>query len=87
MEVGNRHNLDFGRLQLDIEHFLVYVLIQSPRFIYVIFQGIKITLINSNPPKLFTSISNSALGLFERCDSFLKKGATSEGTKLVPSFR
>ena len=79
MEVGNKHNLNFRRLELDIGHFLVKLLIQSPRSSYVLFQGIKITLMaNSNPPKevFQIPISKSAFGLFERCDSFFKKGAT-----------
>ena len=41
------------------------------------FDGISPGLMaNSNPPKEVMSISKSALGLFERCDSFFKKGAT-----------
>ena len=75
MEVGNKHNLNFRRLELDIGHFLVKLLIQSPRSSYVLFQGIKITLMaNSNPPKEVMSISKSALGLFERVTPFSKRG-------------
>ena len=58
MEVGNKHNLNFRRLELDIGHFVVKLLIQSPRSSYVLFQGTKITLMaNSNPPKLVMYIS------------------------------
>ena len=47
MEVGNKHNLNFRRLELDIGHFLVKLLIQSPRSSYVLFQGIKITIMHN----------------------------------------
>ena len=57
MEVGNKHNLNFRRLELDIGHFLVKLLIQSPRSSYVLFQGTKITLMaNFDPPQLVMDV-------------------------------